>query len=164
MRVVQELVRDGPGFRFADPKSARSRRSIRLPVEVVGELRTLRRQQVAERLGRGPCAKGGECRHQHCPSWHDHGLVFCQPNGKPGHGNNISRRVMRNVIRRASIPRARFHDLRHAHGSLLAASGVNLKIITERLGHATEAFTLSRYIQATDMRPSSRHVCCLISL
>lgn len=28
-------------------------------------------------------------------------------------------------------------------------SGVSLKVITERLGHSTEAFTLSRYIHAT---------------
>jgi integrase len=39
------------------------------------------------------------------------------------------------------------HDsnLRHAHGSYLIQRGVSVKVVQERLGHATAAFTLNTY-------------------
>ncbi|MGQ0548185.1 MAG: tyrosine-type recombinase/integrase [Armatimonadota bacterium] len=149
IRITQQLERPaGGGFRFADPKSPRSRRPIRLPQEIMIELRTLRRRQIETRLKSGLCPQP-VCLAQYCPYWHDFDLVFCQPNGKPGHGHNLAQRLMGQIMKRAGVPRIRFHDLRHAHGTLLAASGVNLKVITERMGHSTEAFTLTRYIHAT---------------
>ena len=33
--------------------------------------------------------------------------------------------------------RMRFHDLRHTHATHLLHAGVNVKVVTERLGHAT---------------------------
>lgn len=150
LRVTQDLERPkGGGFAFAEVKSAKSRRPVRLAVEVIEELRAFRRRQFEERLKRGLCAKNGTCRDQHCPLWHDHDLAFCQANGKPLHGHNLTRRTMRVIMERAAVPRIRFHDLRHIHGTLLADSGVNLKVIQERLGHSTETFTLARYIHAT---------------
>ena len=87
MLIVQELDRPrGGGFRFANPKSAKSRRSVLLPQEMTDELRVLRRRQIEERLQRGPCPDGLSCKRQHCPKGHDTGLVFSQPNGKPAHG------------------------------------------------------------------------------
>jgi integrase len=43
----------------------------------------------------------------------------------------------------------RLHDLRHHHGTILAANGVSAKAIQARLGHASPAFTLARYIHHT---------------
>jgi integrase len=39
----------------------------------------------------------------------------------------------------------RLHDLRHGHASLLLKSGVPVKVVSERLGHATPAFTMTVY-------------------
>ncbi|MEO6197685.1 MAG: tyrosine-type recombinase/integrase, partial [Dehalococcoidia bacterium] len=39
----------------------------------------------------------------------------------------------------------RFHDLRHAHASLLMANGVHPKIVSERLGHSNVSITLDIY-------------------
>jgi len=72
-------------------------------------------------------------------------LVFCQSNGKPLHGHNITRRDLRQVLKRARVPRVRFHDLRHAHASHLLKQGVPVKVVQERLGHATPAVTLGIY-------------------
>ena len=44
--------------------------------------------------------------------------------------------------RRAHI---RLHDLRHTHATLLLRSGVNPKVVSERLGHSSVAFTLDTY-------------------
>jgi hypothetical protein len=35
--------------------------------------------------------------------------------------------------------------LRHTHGTLLIAAGVLVKVVSERLGHATPAFTIETY-------------------
>ncbi len=79
------------------------------------------------------------------PQDEEHGLVFCQPDGKPLRANNIVRRDFRRVLQRAGLPRIRFHDLRHAHATLLLREGVHPKVVQERLGHSTPAFTLHVY-------------------
>ncbi len=39
----------------------------------------------------------------------------------------------------------RLHDLRYTHATLMLKSGVHPKIVSERLRHATVAFTLDTY-------------------
>lgn len=39
----------------------------------------------------------------------------------------------------------RFHDLRHTAATLLLASGVNVKVVSEMLGHSNVAITLRIY-------------------
>ncbi len=43
------------------------------------------------------------------------------------------------------LPVIRFHDLRHTHATLLIKEGVPVKVVSERLGHATAAFTIETY-------------------
>jgi len=43
------------------------------------------------------------------------------------------------------LPRIRFHDLRHTVATLLLARGVNVKVVSEMLGHASVSITLTRY-------------------
>ncbi|MDQ7849316.1 MAG: site-specific integrase [Armatimonadota bacterium] len=117
---------------FKTPKTAVSRRAVALPEAVVDALRTLRADQDENRRLLGP-------------DYHDYGLVFCQPNGKPLHLHNVVRRDFRRTINRAGVPRIRFHDLRHLHASYLARAGVPPKVAQERLGHATPGFTMQVY-------------------
>ena len=49
------------------------------------------------------------------------------------------------IVSAPTLPRIRFHDLRHTHASLLVADGVPIKVVTERLGHAHPAFTMHTY-------------------
>jgi Phage integrase family len=39
----------------------------------------------------------------------------------------------------------RLHDVRHTHAPLLIKAGVPVKVVSERLGHATAAFTIETY-------------------
>jgi len=39
-----------------------------------------------------------------------------------------------------------FHALRHSHASHLLKDGIDLKLVSERLGHSRASFTLDRYI------------------
>jgi integrase len=57
----------------------------------------------------------------------------------------VPRRRMSDAERQRLPIRIRFHDLRHTHASQLLAAGVNVKVVSERLGHASVAFTLDTY-------------------
>ena len=43
------------------------------------------------------------------------------------------------------MPPIRLHDLRATHATLLIKAGVPVKVVSERLGHATPAFTIDTY-------------------
>ncbi len=45
----------------------------------------------------------------------------------------------------AEFPLIRFHDLRHTAATLMLLEGIHAKVVSERLGHATVAFTLDTY-------------------
>ena len=47
--------------------------------------------------------------------------------------------------RAALLPRIPLHGLRHTYATLALASGVNPRIVSGRLGHATVALTLDVY-------------------
>ena len=45
------------------------------------------------------------------------------------------------------LPRIRRHDFRHTHATRFAA-GIHPKVVSERLGHSTVAFTMDVYSHA----------------
>ncbi|AXI11128.1 tyrosine-type recombinase/integrase [Oceanobacillus sp. 143] len=45
----------------------------------------------------------------------------------------------------ANVPYISFHNLRHNHATILMRMGENLKVISERLGHARVGITLDIY-------------------
>lgn len=113
------------------PKTARSRRTLDLDAGTVARLRAHRTAQLEQRMLMGA-------------GWTDHGLVFAMPDGSPWNPDVITRRFSL-LVEKAGLPRIRFHDLRHTHASHLLAAGVNVKVVSERLGHASVAFTLDVY-------------------
>lgn len=49
------------------------------------------------------------------------------------------------MIKIAAVQKIRFHDLHHKLVTLLLAKGVNVKMISERLGHSKIKITLDTY-------------------
>ena len=49
------------------------------------------------------------------------------------------------LVKRAGLPSLRLHSLRHTHATGLLKAGTNPKIVQERLGHYSAAFTLDAY-------------------
>ena len=49
------------------------------------------------------------------------------------------------LVGSCAVPRLRLHDLRHTHATLLLKAGVPIKVVSERLGHATPGFTMATY-------------------
>ena len=60
------------------------------------------------------------------------------------HPNTFTKLFAKHVAD-AALPRIRLHDLRHTHATLALKSGQHAKVVSERLGHATVAFTLDVY-------------------
>ena len=58
-------------------------------------------------------------------------LIFSTQKGTPVDGHNFVRRVFDPALRRAGLPKIRFHDLRHTFASLLIAQGEHPKLISE---------------------------------
>ncbi len=63
----------------------------------------------------------------------------------PLHAHNIVQRDFRVIAERAGLPRIRFHDLRHSHATHLLKQGVHPKVVQERIGHSSPAFTMAVY-------------------
>lgn len=74
----------------------------------------------------------------------DHGLVFSRPEGAPLHPDFFSQSFER-LATKSGLPVIRLHDLRHTHATLLLRAGVPVKVVSERLGHASPAFTMTVY-------------------
>jgi integrase len=48
-------------------------------------------------------------------------------------------------VAKADLPKIRLHDLRHTHATIAVKAGIPVKVISERLGHETSAFTMKQY-------------------
>jgi len=71
--------------------------------------------------------------------------MFLNTAGRFINPESLSQLFDRTLKRTPSIPHIRFHDLRHTHASLLVITGVPIKVVSERLGHAHPAFTMHTY-------------------
>jgi integrase len=125
-RVVVEGRSEG-----SDGKTANSRRLLALDPVSVEALRARWRQQAEEQ------AFFGE-------AYQDSGLVFVWEDGRPVHPDVLRQRFNR-LAARLGLPAIRLHDLRHSYASAALAAGVPAKVVSERLGHASVAFTLGQY-------------------
>jgi len=121
LRALEEL--DGK-VRVSELKTDGSRRRIELGQQTVDVLRAHREAQ------RG--AAGSD-------------LVFPAPEGGYLRRPNLAQRFFHRVLARAKLPRFKFHELRHTSATLLLKSGENLKVVSERLGHAGIEITLKHY-------------------
>ncbi len=53
------------------------------------------------------------------------------------------------VLKRAGLPRIRFHDLRHTFATMALQNGVDVKTVSSMLGHYSAGFTLDTYAHVT---------------
>jgi integrase len=132
LRVQRGLHRvKGHGLVFEEPKSERSRRTLLLPWQLVESLRLQTKAQLEERLAAGTL-------------WHDYGLVFCQPNGRPIDRRSDSR-AWKAMLRTAGVREVRLHDGRHTAATLLLERKVPPRVVMELLGHAQMRTTTDVY-------------------
>ncbi|WP_310962416.1 tyrosine-type recombinase/integrase [Nocardioides terrisoli] len=71
-------------------------------------------------------------------------LLFVWADGRPLHPDTITA-LFHGHCKSAGLPRIRLHDVRHSYASAALKAGIPAKVISERLGHSTAAFTLQTY-------------------
>jgi integrase len=132
LRVNRTLTQTKDGPVFTIPKTAKSRRTVRLTNGAVEALKRHSERQAQEIVKMDTL-------------YEDQGLVFASKVGTPLNRHNVTQRSFRPLLRRAGVPKIRFHDLRHTCATLLLGKGVHPKFVQELLGHATIAITLDTY-------------------
>lgn len=124
VRVKRSLHHSHSEFNKATPpKSESSIRNIYISDYVAGLLREYKKK-----------------------SWNAniHNAVFSTQEGKPFPGSTIDYNLKK-FAKKAEIHPIRFHDLRHTHASILIQNNVNIKVVSERLGHSDISTTLNTY-------------------
>jgi integrase len=130
------------GIRAKAPKTRKGRRTISLPATTVAELRAHWRAQQEERLALGIGRAPAECP------------VLAAFDGKPQSPNAVSK-AWPVAMAAIGMKGVTLHSLRHTHGSMLIASGVDILTISRRLGHSSPTITLGVYghlVHGTDDR------------
>ena len=130
MRINQSLdVLDGEVI-VSSTKTASGLRGIKLPAFLVEELKEYQ-NKLSQRLNR-----------KISPT--DYVLI-----GKNGSNRNPDSvyRGMKRIIENKNLPiSTTLHGLRHSHATMLLLEGVPVKVITERLGHASTKITQDIYM------------------
>ena len=125
----------GKGIVLQPPKSTAGRRGIAIDSGTVDMLRAHRGKQLLVVLEIGG-------------SFQDIGLVFPGPFGGLLDPSVVTRNFKK-LARKTGNAGVRLHDLRHGHAAGLIRAGVHPRVVQERLGHASAAFTMQVYGHVT---------------
>ena len=128
LHVKQALVKAKGKLELSTPKTVKGTRRVSLSPDVLEVMLLHQQRQDAERLA----------------SWPDSGLVFVSETGTPLNPDNLTR-LRKQLMKDAKVPRVRLHDLRHLHASMAIKSGMDPKVLADRLGHSRASFTLDVY-------------------
>jgi integrase len=129
--VTYSLQRLNGETKLVEPKTRLSRRLLILPDSIAETLKEHLERQSMERQAAGR-------------NWKEWGLVFTTPIGTPLDGSNVTKAFQR-LLKKAGLPRRRFHDLRHNCATLLLVQVVALRVVMDILGRSQISLTLSTY-------------------
>jgi len=129
--IVQQITEIRGRGVVGTPKTKRGSRVIPIDDGTVEILRRHQQNQHLERLA------GGD-------AWTDSGLAFTRPDGSPLRPEYVTRHFQK-LGAQLGLPAIRLHDLRHTNASLSLTAGVDMKVVSERLGHSQLAITADLY-------------------
>ncbi|QFG22915.1 tyrosine-type recombinase/integrase [Actinomadura sp. WMMB 499] len=155
---------EDPGDEYDDTKSEAGERTVALDEATMAVLLDWRARQEREtRVGPEVRVDSGrvftrEDGARPRPQWistrfedlikkyglvrHRHSVEDCQPDRRC---HRLSDRTVQAAIAGDPLPPIRFHDLRHGAATLALLGNVNMKVISETLGHARPSFTADTY-------------------
>ncbi|WP_307894788.1 site-specific integrase [Bacillus swezeyi] len=76
-----------------------------------------------------------------------------------GSGQTLSEKYFKEVCKRACLPIQSPHALRHSHAVHLLEAGVNIKYVSERLGHSSIKMTADTYLHVTKKLKTKQWIC-----
>jgi integrase len=129
-RAVIESQEKGR-YTLGEPKTKKSKRTITLMGSTLQALRAHRGRQAQEILAAGE-------------SYQRQDFIFADHTGGFLNIHAVDAR-WETCVRRSKLPRITLYGCRHTHATVLLKAGVNPKIVSERLGHASIVLTLDTY-------------------
>jgi len=125
------VLAEGRAVAQEDGKTDNAARPIDLDPEAVDMLRAHRKGQIEQLNLVGLEASAN---------------VLCRPDGRHFAPDSFSQAFDRAVARlRGVVTKLSLQGLRHTHATILLKAGVPVKVVSERLGHASVAFTMMQY-------------------
>lgn len=131
VRVSKPILQLGGRIVEDTPKTKAGRRVVSLDRESVDLLNAHHTAQKRARLAAGQ-------------TWQDHDLIFCQAAGAPVPPDRLTN-TFKAIATKAGLPVIRLHDGRHTAASLGLEAGIDIKIVSDQLGHATTRITQDLY-------------------
>ena len=132
------LYLPGKGVFEDKTKNISSTRSIKIPEFVIDLLAELKKEQIKDAMRQGTAWLGEIGANAR---------VFVQDNGKPIHPCTVTDWFDK-FIAKNNLPSVCVHSLRHTNATLMIASGVDLRTVSKRLGHAQMSTTANIYTHA----------------
>ena len=132
LSITQTLHKlSGGKYVIQPPKTRKSRRQVTMPPSLALLLGDYREQVETQRFLLGKPLT-------------DSDFVFARSDGAPLDPSTVTH-VFHKIAQRARLEGLRLHDLRHSYTSIMIAAGVNIKAISQSLGHANIGITLDTY-------------------
>jgi integrase len=137
IEIVQQLVQYGWHADIQDETKSDAGDRVVIAVQpVLKALAKHRKKQQAQQDAAGE-------------RWTKTGLVFTTATGKPIHPSEVTD-ALREIARRADLPPIRLHDLRHGTATHALSAGVDMKTVSEMLGHSSITITADTYTSVAD--------------
>ena len=134
------------GIQVKQPKTASSIRKIKLPDSTIQLLKQYKKYWLEEKLKIGDLWQK-ESKEELGEAWKESGWVFPTWNGYIMHPDTITS-TFKNFLKRHQLPAIRLHDVRHTAATHLIHSGLNVRAVAARMGHANPNVTLTVYSHA----------------
>jgi len=149
--VNTALLEIGGRLVWGKPKSRAGERVVDLDEDSVSEGKAHRARRKRERLRAGG-------------AWGDSGCMFTNELGDPLRPDWVSRRF-KEMAGEADLPVIKLHAARHTAASLALEAGVDIKIVSDQLGHSTTTITRDTYqhVRRATHRDAAEKVVALLA-
>lgn len=131
LTVSSQLVQDGWDIEASDPETDSGYRVVALDDDTVDVLKRYRERQ-------------GQDREKWGTAWVETGHVFTQEDGSWLHPGKVTD-LFERLVAASGLPPIRLHDLRHGAATLMLAAGIDIKIVSDTLGHSDTRITRDIY-------------------
>ncbi|MUN41504.1 site-specific integrase [Actinomadura litoris] len=130
-KIVQTILEIRGEIVADTPKSDAGERWVAFDAETVELIRGLRRARRRERFAAGQ-------------NWQEHDLMFCQEDGAPLRPSQVSASFQQHAAL-AGLPVITLHEGRHTAATLALESSLDIKIVSDQLGHSSTTITQNLY-------------------